>query len=666
MIKSFRKNSPSQELHRSAMQDENQSTLKQTDGLPEGPVSDQPAFVGPEEGAGPPVSSAPEGVGSNSDTPQPGSSVSQSLPSRTMLGPYELLEKLGEGGMGAVFKARHTRLKKLVALKVMSPSAMRDPDAVARFSREMEAVGRLEHPNIVRALHADEFQGTHYLVMEYVEGKDLRTLVKQRGPLPVPEACRYLRQAAMALAYAHQHGLIHRDIKPSNLFVTDQGQVKVLDLGLARLSQNEAGEELTTTGVSLGTPDYMAPEQWTDTRRVDHRSDLYSAGCTLFYLLTGHVPYGGQGRATALSKMDGHANEEIPSLADWRSDVPPELNQLFQKLLAKRVAERLGTAAELARLLEPFCNLTLTNEPSRSTVGNFTVVDSSGNFFPISSSKPTIIVPDGESASNGLSATVGPVPETSRSEEPRRKVFAVVASLLGLAILGGAWMLLRQTDENPRASELQSPKKTPPGASGSAGALANGDTNAGDRTIDLIPLINAGSLGDGSPMDVAIESDVLTLDGSGERSPNLWVDFTNLAAADLTMRTQLRVTNRGAKGYAKLVFMADTKPELFALLIDEGDGIVRLFIDAAYNSRHKEDGIPLAIPTDGSFIELAYSLVGDRQELRVGGKLMIESPRPRHESGFVALGAGGWKVEMKQPQVILHKASIGLGQPVKK
>jgi hypothetical protein len=112
--------------------------------------------------------------------------------------------------------------------------------------------------------------------------------------------------------------------------------------------------------------------------------------------------------------------------------------------------------------------------------------------------------------------------------------------------------------------------------------------------------------------------------------------------------------------------MADTKPELFALLIDEGDGIVRLFIDAAYNSRHKEDGIPLAIPTDGSFIELAYSLVGDRQELRVGGKLMIESPRPRHESGFVALGAGGWKVEMKQPQVILHKASIGLGQPVKK
>lgn len=197
------------------------------------------------------------------------------------LGQYELLERIGRGGMGSVWKAMHVRLKRLAAVKLLPTERMQNDQAVARFQREMEAVGRLDHPNLVRAHDAGESDGQHYLVMEYLDGRHLGQVVRALGPLPLADACEIVRQAAIGLQYAHEHGLVHRDVKPSNLMLTAEGQVKVLDLGLARLTGDQTPcDDATGTGQVMGTGDYIAPEQGQDTRRADRRSDVYSLGCT--------------------------------------------------------------------------------------------------------------------------------------------------------------------------------------------------------------------------------------------------------------------------------------------------------------------------------------------------------------------------------------------------
>ncbi|MBI2479966.1 MAG: serine/threonine protein kinase [Planctomycetia bacterium] len=202
---------------------------------------------------------------------------------------YQLLERLGRGGMGTVYKALHTRLKRVVAVKVLPADRLNDPAAVARFQREMEAVGKLDHPNIVRATDAGEVDGIHFLVMEYVLGLDVSDLVRRAGPLPIAEACEIARQAAVGLQNAHEHGLVHRDIKPSNLMLTADGQIKILDLGLARLHDSQQGD-LTSASQMMGTIDYMAPEQTSASRDVDIRADIFSLGATLYKLLCGQAP----------------------------------------------------------------------------------------------------------------------------------------------------------------------------------------------------------------------------------------------------------------------------------------------------------------------------------------------------------------------------------------
>lgn len=272
-------------------------------------------------------------------------------------GSYELVSLLGEGGMGQVWKARHTRLEKLVALKVLSPRVTGSSDSLARFDREMKAVGRLEHPHIVRALDAGEIDGTHFLVLEYIEGLDLAQYVAKKGQRPLREACEMIRQAALGLHHAHEAGLVHRDIKPSNLFFARTGSIKVLDLGLARLlddadERSVSAEGLTEVGQIMGTPDYMAPEQCQSSHSVDLRADLYSLGCTLFCVLTGRAPFADGRHNTPVSKVVGHMSEPIPDLKAARLDVPGDLVAVYQRLMQKNPEDRFQSGREVADALK--------------------------------------------------------------------------------------------------------------------------------------------------------------------------------------------------------------------------------------------------------------------------------------------------------------------------
>jgi formylglycine-generating enzyme required for sulfatase activity/serine/threonine protein kinase len=278
---------------------------------------------------------------------------------------YLVLDKLGQGGMGLVMKARHRRMDRLVAMKVLSPEVVRSSTAIERFQREVRAIAKLSHPNIVTAFDANEHHGTHFLVMEYVNGRTLSEMVKQHGPLSIPLAIECIHQAALGLEYAHQQGIVHRDIKPGNLMLSEaspgnQFVVKILDMGLAHMNSSPGAttnRELTTTGAVLGTIDYMAPEQALDTKLADARSDIYSLGCSLFGLLAGRPLYEGD---TAMRRILAHRDAPIPSLSHELNGTNGKsngvdaatlehLDQVFRKMVAKQPEDRWQTMEEVVR-----------------------------------------------------------------------------------------------------------------------------------------------------------------------------------------------------------------------------------------------------------------------------------------------------------------------------
>jgi serine/threonine protein kinase len=278
--------------------------------------------------------------------------VSKGKGKSLVLGNYVLMEKIGAGGMGQVFKARHRRMNRLVAVKLLPAAMTRDAAAIARFEREVHAAAKLRHSNIVAADDADQANGVHFLVMELVDGSDLSALVKKNGPFPVDLAVDYIRQAAKGLEFAHAEGVVHRDIKPANLLLDKKGTVKILDMGLARLSLdgNDAPQaDLTSTGTIMGTVDYMAPEQALDTRTADARADIYALGCSLFYLLTGKATYDGY---TLMQKLLAHREQPIPSLGSVRADLREQLETVFKKMVAKKLEDRYQTMTEVISALE--------------------------------------------------------------------------------------------------------------------------------------------------------------------------------------------------------------------------------------------------------------------------------------------------------------------------
>lgn len=272
---------------------------------------------------------------------------------------YEIVRLIGKGGMGDVYEAVHRKMERRVALKVINRDLFQKAEAVNRFHREVKAAAQLSHSNIVTAFDADQADAFHFMVMEFVDGVDLAQIVKDHGAMPVGDACDYIRQAAMGLQHAHERGMVHRDIKPHNLMVTADGTIKILDFGLASLtpealpnsSFNEARSDLTAAGAIMGTPDFISPEQANDARQVDIRSDIYSLGATLYYLLSGQVPFDD---GSVMHKLKSHAEVEPVALTSLRDDLPGELVGIVTRMMAKAPNERYLTPREVAEALESF------------------------------------------------------------------------------------------------------------------------------------------------------------------------------------------------------------------------------------------------------------------------------------------------------------------------
>jgi serine/threonine protein kinase len=274
---------------------------------------------------------------------------------------YRVLGLIGVGGMGSVFKAEHRMMERPVALKVISRALTDDQAAIERFRREVRTAAKLSHPNIVTAFDAEQVGDLHFFVMEYIDGNSLDRWVGKVGPLPVAEACNYVRQAALGLQYAHERGMVHRDIKPHNLLRTKDGEIKILDFGLARFASERAGKDaLTQTGMAMGTPDYIAPEQANDARSAEIRADIYSLGCTLYFLLTGRVPFPD---GTTLQKFIAHLEQTARPVRQLRPDVPAGLEAVLARMMAKKPADRYKQPLDAANALAPF----LSVAPSQAT-----------------------------------------------------------------------------------------------------------------------------------------------------------------------------------------------------------------------------------------------------------------------------------------------------------
>jgi serine/threonine-protein kinase len=374
------------------------------------------------------------------------------------LGQYRILDLLGQGGMGRVFKAEHRAMNRLVALKVLAPNLLKTERAQELFRREARAVGQLVHPNIVTAFDANEVNGRFFLVLEYIEGPNLDQLVGAQGPLPISLACDYIRQVALGLQYAFERGVIHRDLKPANILLSfsrepsasadvalagslrlNQAIAKITDFGLARLAEPDTESEGSSTLLSkpntvLGTPDYLAPEQARDIHQADIRSDLYSLGCTFYYLLTGQVPFPG---GSTLEKVIRHTTEEPAPFDRFRKDTPAEVAAIVRRLLAKLPADRFQTPAELAVALAPIA----VSEPTPWLVQRDPAPSVEfGSILPESEDSSALVstlAPAGAPTPITLLTRLPPAAREARRQQLKIALLgslAIVAGLLGLAL----------------------------------------------------------------------------------------------------------------------------------------------------------------------------------------------------------------------------------------
>ena len=418
--------------------------------------------------------------------PRGGNAIPQELEEHSR---YKILGLVGQGGMGAVYKAEHRLMERLVALKVISRSFTANPQAVERFRREVKAAAKLSHANIVTAHDAEQAGELHFLVMEFVEGVGLDRLVAKQGVPTVPQACGLIRQAALGLQHAHDKGMVHRDIKPANLMVTRRGQVKILDFGLARLARElvasdaqamtiDAGappSSATAAGMILGTPDYIAPEQAADSRQADIRADIYSLGCTFYFLLTGQPPFP---KGTVMQKLASHMHTAPASVTLKRPEVPAEVATIVERMMAKETADRYQTPGDVAKDLLAVQKGTAASLPKleelRPAEDLFAGIDLAT--IPVAVSSPTLQPPTTPTAAGDISDWF----------VQNRQLATMIAAI------GGGLLLVMLCVWGANKLFLQEPRKTTANAvSSTPGKAAIVDANKTAATQPAVSLPSA-------------------------------------------------------------------------------------------------------------------------------------------------------------------------------
>ncbi len=533
-----------------------------------------------------------------------------------VLGEYDLLDRIGAGGMGKVYKARHRLMDRLVALKVLHPAATGNPQLVQRFYREVKAAARLSHPNIVTAHDAGEDVGGCYLVCEYVEGMDLSALIHDRGPLPVDEAVNCVLQAARGLAYAHARGVVHRDIKPSNLLLDRNGTVKVLDMGLARLVEEaDAGtveQSLTVEGRMMGTAAYMAPEQAVNPHLADPRSDIYSLGCTLYRLLTGEVPYPGE---TSVQIAIAQRERPIPNLLKRRPEATPVLQEVFARMVSKKPEDRYASMEHVITALHAAV-------PGAACA----VVHLMESAFAVETTSPTPTT---------LPETSPPAPSW------RRHPILLGAVALAVMVMGGILTIAMLRPSQVAAYD----------------AIAKGQwVSLLDSPQKLPSELKGAKINDG----------ILELEGQ-----TAWrLDLP--AARDTLIRAQVRHMT----GSSLAMFLRESpQPDQWAFCLvtaeRDGDRMIAKIIrqsSAAADLRVIAEGPVASPPAQGQWFELAFSAVGPTLTAYVNGRKVAQAqdPVPNARGHAVISMREDDRVQLKQMQVMNLDAVQGAADNILK
>jgi serine/threonine-protein kinase len=540
--------------------------------------------------------------------------ILQGRGSELVLGPYLIMDLLGEGGAGQVYKARHSMMNRVAALKVLRKELVSDQEVVARFYREIEVASQISHPNIVHAYDAGPIGSALTLAMECVDGVNLDKLVRDSGPLPVGQACDYIRQAALGLQHAHERGLIHRDIKPSNLLVTNKsavqgstsyGTVKILDLGLARLQQPAKGSAtknltvLSGNAIMQGTPDYMSPEQALDFHTADTRADIYSLGCTFFYLLTGQPPFSG---ATLAEKLLKHQTAPPPPLEDFRKDVPPPVAEIVRKMLAKRPPDRFQVPGEVAQALAPLV------PPKKSGVK---VGEGSGDKLPAvrkpaaGQPRPSKLDP---AAKKALSSK-----RLASARRPRWLVLTGAAAALLFGILVFAVAMFGKSGNPTEASHAEATVARP--------ATTRSETPRTTKELSTqvkpdrpIPKTSPGKDFDGTkdfvevPHDAAMEPTMLTVEA--------WVNPASLPDKDDTRRWLVnKNVHEGTEGHYALIIHG----KKVGAYVNIGGNIEVFSADLLQVNKWQH----LAMSWDGFNLRVYY----DGKEVALNPATVVEKPR---------------------------------------
>jgi eukaryotic-like serine/threonine-protein kinase len=428
--------------------------------------------------------------------------VARNPEAELVLGNYVILDKIGSGGMGDVYLAEHRKMSRRVALKILPGGAERADSSIHRFQREVRAAARLSHPNIVTAFDADEVDGKYYFAMEYVAGRDLSSWVKKNGRLQVPQVVDIIRQAARGLAYAHEQGVIHRDIKPANLLWDQQGNVKILDMGLARFTESPLGVDeasaLTQSGTIMGTVDYMSPEQALDTRTAGPPSDVYSLGCTLFYLLAGRPMFIEE---TVMKRLMAKQSQSPPPLANFRDDVPSRLEAVYQKMVSSAMEQRYQSMEQVIQALDSISDLEETRVENRPKISKPSESrDESPSERTVASSDVTRAVKSDESETDPNTMQVSIQAQTdsrltrAKTRSASRHV-PLIAGLIGISCLGLiAFLVLRGggndgIDSASKPSNVELAENTSERHNPDASSPAKGETASLDPSPALPPIV---------------------------------------------------------------------------------------------------------------------------------------------------------------------------------